>query len=91
MSQFEQNSIHHLCFAQFSIDFVSFLVQRGSNKIDDDPPPIFSITTMSAASSSSRMGDHSNEFVDISIEEQPPPHYDDVIVVKPAKLSNTMQ
>lgn len=46
---------------------------------------------MSAASSSSRMGDHSNEFVDISIEEQPPPHYDDVIVVKPAKLSNTMQ
>lgn len=39
---------------------------------------------MSNTSSTSRMNE-SNEFVDICIDEQPPPHYDDVIVVKPPK------
>lgn len=64
-----------------------------SNKTDDDPPPIFSITTISTASSSSQMGDNSNdvEFINISIDEQPPPQYDDAIVVKPSNQPKSTQ
>lgn len=75
----------------YLIDFIRFvccsiLVTR-SNKTDDDPPPpIFTIANMS-----NTLNDYNDgEFVDISIE-QPPPPYDDIIVVKPPNLLKPVQ
>ncbi|XP_055319777.1 uncharacterized protein LOC129577190 [Sitodiplosis mosellana] len=52
------------------------------NKTDDDMPPVFAIA--SASGSSRSINDHNDiGFVEFCIDDQPPPKYDDAIVIKP--------
>lgn len=61
---------------------ISFDSVTHGNKTDDDLPPVFSIASTSG---SSRSIDGHNDigFVEFCIDEQPPPKYDDAIVIKP--------
>lgn len=55
-----------------------------SNKPSDDLPPVFSITGSSSMYRTPQ-NHHDFDFVNVDIEEQLPPPYDDVFVIKPPR------